>query len=63
MADEADMPLEQLLAMYGMVVDENTHQGPDSAAAGGAQDPSESGRGRSRKRRKLAPGIPSTSSV
>ena len=59
LADEADMPLEQLLAMYGMVVDADRPQGANSAAAGSAQEPLESGRGRSRKRRKLATGMPS----
>ena len=56
LADEADMPLEQLLAMYGMVVDEDKAPKPESEADGGAQEPTEGRRSRSSKRRKLASG-------
>ncbi len=63
LADEADMPLEQLLAMYGMVIDEDAQpaqQGSQGAAqAGGASlardKPSES-RLHASKRRRLAAG-------
>ena len=63
LADEADMPLEELLAMYGMVIDENAQpaqEGSKGAAQAGiafpaAEDPSES-RPRASKRRRLAAG-------
>ena len=57
LADEADMPLEQLLAMYGMVVDEDNAPAPGSKADGGAQKPTEGRRSRSSKRRKMDSGI------
>jgi len=53
------MPLEQLLAMYGMVIDEDKAQPPDSTADGAAKDPSGSRRSRSTKRRKLTSGAAS----
>ncbi len=56
LADEADMPLEQLLAMYGMVVEEDGAPGPESKADSGAQEATEGRRSRSSKRRKLASG-------
>ena len=53
LAGEADMPLEQLLAMYGMVIDEDQAgtQVKAEGIVGEASDPS-----RPRKRRRLAPG-------
>ena len=65
LADEADMPLEQLLAMYGMVIDEDAQpaqQGSKGAAQAdsalpAAEEPSES-RPRASKRRRLAAGEP-----
>lgn len=56
LADEADMPLEQLLAMYGMVIDGDSGLGPSSAAQGAKEEPSGSTRARSSKRRKLGSG-------
>ena len=56
LADEADMPIEQLLAMYGMVVDQDSAPGPGSAGDGAAKEPSEGRRGRSSKRRRLVTG-------
>ena len=56
LADEADMPIEQLLAMYGMVVDQDSAPGPGSAGDGAAKEPSEGVRGRSSKRRRLVTG-------
>lgn len=50
------MPLEQLLAMYGMVVEEDGAPGPESKADSGAQEATEGRRSRSSKRRKLASG-------
>lgn len=64
LADEADMPLEQLLAMYGMVMDDSPAGKPGSSAGqpgssdadGAAQEPSDGGPGSSSKRRRLAAG-------
>lgn len=54
MAGEADMPLEQLLAMYGMVVDEDNAPEAHSAADVTTKEPL--GSGRSRKRRRVDSG-------
>ena len=55
LAGEADMPLEQLLAMYGMVIDED-QAGKQDSAERSVGEASEQGPSRPRKRRRLAPG-------
>ena len=55
LAGEADMPLEQLLAMYGMVIDEDQADKQDSAK-GRVGEASDLGSSRPRKRRRLTPG-------
>ena len=55
LAGEADMPLEQLLAMYGMVIDEDQADKQDSTK-GREGEVSDLGPSRPRKRRRLAPG-------
>ena len=55
LAGEADMPLEQLLAMYGMVIDED-QAGKQDSAGDSVKEASELGLSRPSKRRRLAPG-------
>ena len=62
LAGEADMPLEQLLAMYGMVIDEEK-AGKQDSAEGSVEEASDLGPSRPSKRRKIVPGETSGSSA